>query len=398
MGHDGTPRPRRGRLKRRLLLGGAVAVALLVFAVFGLVPGVVEKLANRLGPAPRRPVSESTAALHRSLTIADLHADSLLWNRDLSKRGSRGHVDLPRLAEGNVALQVFSAVTRAPTGPDYQNGWDRCAPLVIAQRWPLRTWGSLVERALYQAERLQRLAERSDERLVLIRTAADLRRLLERRPETGQVGGLLAIEGLQAMEGDEANLERLFDAGYRMLGLVHFYDNAIGGSAHGGKRGGLTPLGRRVVGRMEELGTTVDLAHASERLIDDVLDVATRPVVFSHTGVRATCDTERNISDRHVRRVAENGGVIGIGYFKWTVCELDPTAVVRAIRHVADLVGVEHVALGSDWDGAVQVPFDAAGLVHLTQALVGAGFDETEIRKIAGGNVVRLLERSLPPA
>ena len=148
---------------------------------------------------------------------------------------------------------------------------------------------------------------------------------------------------------------------------------------------------------MEALGIAVDLAHASEAVMDDVLEMATRPVVVSHTGVQATCDTPRNLSDRLLRRVAENGGVIGVGFWDTVVCDTEPAAIAGAIRHVVDLVGVDHVGLGSDFDGTVRVPFDATGLVQLTEALLEGGFSEEEIRQIMGGNVLRLLRATLPP-
>jgi microsomal dipeptidase-like Zn-dependent dipeptidase len=140
----------------------------------------------------------------------------------------------------------------------------------------------------------------------------------------------------------------------------------------------------------------VDLAHASARTIDDVLSMATRPVVVSHTGVRATCDNARNLSDDQLRRIAATGGVIGIGYWDTAVCGEDARAIARAIAHAASVVGPEHVALGSDFDGAVSVPFDTTGLAVLVDALLAAGLPEEAIAQVMGGNVVRLLGQSLP--
>ena len=141
---------------------------------------------------------------------------------------------------------------------------DMITPLVIAQLWPLRTWTSLKARALYQAEKLRDAATRSDGRLTLIRTKADLEQYLARRKQDPNVvAGLLAMEGLHPLEGDLANLDAFYDAGYRMLGLTHFFDNEVAGSAHGLEKGGLTELGRQVVRRMEERHTLVDLAHVA---------------------------------------------------------------------------------------------------------------------------------------
>jgi membrane dipeptidase len=147
---------------------------------------------------------------------------------------------------------------------------------------------------------------------------------------------------------------------------------------------------------MENLGLIIDLAHASSQTVDDVLQITTRPVFVSHTGVQGTCDNARNLSDRQLQQIAQSGGVIGIGFWKTAVCGEDVSAIVRAIRYVADEVGVEYVALGSDFDGAVRVPFDAANLSQITQALQKEGFTETEIERIMGLNVIRLLRQLLP--
>jgi microsomal dipeptidase-like Zn-dependent dipeptidase len=269
--------------------------------------------------------------------------------------------------------------------------------LAMAQRWPPRTWGSLKERALYQAEKLHEFAARSQGKLVLIKTATDLQSYLARRKtDRDLTAGFLGIEGAQVLEGDLANIDVLFDAGFRMMAPTHFFDNDIAGSAHGVDKGGLTEKGREMIRRMEAKRMLVDVAHASPQTIDDVLAIATKPVLVSHTGVKGTCDGPRNLSDDHVKRIAATGGVIGIAYFDAAVCTTDVRAIVKAIRYTADLAGVEHVGLGSDFDGAVSTPFDTADLVQLTEALMAAGFSETEIGLIMGGNVIRVLRENLP--
>jgi microsomal dipeptidase-like Zn-dependent dipeptidase len=373
----------------------------LAIYVFTLLPRHLTARLNRVHRRSFLPVSDAARGLHRQLFVADLHCDVLMWNRDILARGSRGHVDLPRLVEGNVALQVFSAVTKMPLIPRHTRNSDRTdgmTPIAIAQRWPRPTWSSLAERALYQAEKLHHFAAKPDGcRLTVVKSAAELDRFVERRREhPGDVAGLLLLEGLHALEGEIENLDRFFDAGFRVMGLVHLFDNEVGGSMHGITRGGLTDFGRRVVRRIDDLGLGVDLAHASTQLIDDVLEATSRPVVVSHTGVKGTCDTPRNLTDDEVRRIAGAGGVIGIGFWKTAVCGTDVGAIVRAIRHVADLVGVDHVALGSDFDGAVWTTFDAGGLAHLTGALVEDGFNREEIRKVMGENALRVLRVTLP--
>jgi len=147
---------------------------------------------------------------------------------------------------------------------------------------------------------------------------------------------------------------------------------------------------------VEAKGMIVDLAHSSEKVVDDVLAIATRPVVVSHTGVRGACQSPRNLSDDHMRSIAAEGGLIGIGYWPGAVCDSTPAGVAKSLRYAADLVGVDHVALGSDYDGSTTVRFDASESAALVQAMIDAGFSDEEIAKIAGGNVLALLSTLLP--
>jgi microsomal dipeptidase-like Zn-dependent dipeptidase len=124
--------------------------------------------------------------------------------------------------------------------------------------------------------------------------------------------------------------------------------------------------------------------------------MATRPVVVSHTGVRGTCDNRRNLSDEHLKAIAKTGGVIGIGYWQTATCGTDARAIARAIRYTVDLIGVQHVGLGSDYDGAIAAPFDTTGLVLITDALLDEGFTESEVEMIMGRNALRLLKENLP--
>ncbi|MDZ7343750.1 MAG: dipeptidase [candidate division KSB1 bacterium] len=384
---------------KKLILSLSLILFLLSLFFF-VFPTQIARRANRAFADARYQASGTAMAVHQKLLIADLHCDALLWKRNLLERSSTGHVDIPRLLEGNVGLQAFTIVTKMPFGANIdrtEESWDAITPLFIAQRAPLATWGSLLQRALYQARKLHEFAERSNGKLVVIKTTVDLERYLARRErEPGITAGFLGLEGAHALEGDLANLDVLFDAGIRMIAPTHFFDTAFGGSAHGVEKNGLTGLGKEMIRRMEAKGIIVDLAHASPQTIDDALALVTKPVVVSHTGVRGTCDNNRNLSDDQITRIAQTGGVIGIGFWDTAVCGTDARAIAKAIRHTVKVAGVAHVALGSDFDGAVTTPFDAAGLVALTEALLNEGFNETEVALIMGGNVLRILQQGLP--
>lgn len=388
------------KIKYLIRLLASAATLFLMF--FWIVPAWFDNRVNDVVPAQTTPAGVEARRLHESLIVADMHADTLLWDRDLLERGRRGHVDVPRLIEGHVALQVFTTVTQVPNilrlNMDRNEGnSDAISLLAVAERWPTSTWTSLRERALYQGQKLRKAAAASDGQLKIVRTAQDLDDLLEQRASGAHmVGALLGFEGAQALEGTLSGLDTLFDADFRLVGLAHFFDNEAAGSAHGAGKYGLTALGKDVVRHAESKGMVIDLAHASEATIDDVLAMATRPVVVSHTGVKATHPGARNLSDDQILGVAATGGVVCIGFWKTAVGELSPEAIVRAIRHVSTLAGVDHVGLGSDFDGCVATPFDASGMNQLIQALLDDGFAEGEIRAIMGENVVRVLHEWLP--
>jgi len=379
----------------------ATLIAAAAVGFFGFAPGYVEGAMNQIDGKPLIAVSDEAKALHKTLNIVDLHSDTLMWNRDLNDRASRGHMDLPRLQEGNVALQLFSSVTKTPKNQNYDgNGADsdNITLLTVAQLQPLKTWSSLTERSLYHAQKRDDAVAASNNAIKAVNTASQLDALLAtRQKDTRPVGAMLTIEGLQNLEGKAANLDRLYDAGFRMAGLTHFFDNELAGSMHGLKKGGLTPFGRDIVRRMEAKGMIIDIAHLSHKGVAEVLAMATRPVVSSHGGVQATCKVNRNLTDDEVRGVAKTGGVIGIGYWDGALCDTSPRAAAKAMKHVRDLVGIQHVALGSDYDGATTVRFDTSQLVQVTQALMDEGFTAAEIRAVMGENALRVIRAGLMP-
>ncbi len=382
-----------------------VSLVVLFFIALGFVhyilPGQFEKTLNKVVPHDPYVVSDEARALHETLIVADLHEDSLLWKRDLSKRADRGHVDFPRLQEGNVTLQVFTAVTKVPEGQNYEknnmDGGDKIDLAARMQLWPLRTWNSIYERAVYQAEKLEGYAERNPDQVAFVKSKADLSDVLARR-DAGEnvVAAIYGVEGAQPFEGDIAKLDSLYDMGLRVIGLTHFFDNELGGSLHGESGEGLTEFGRQVIMRANEKDMIIDVAHASPQMVRDVLELSTRPVILSHGGMKGTCDTARNLDDELMVEFAAKGGIIGIGYWDGAVCDFTPAGVVKSIRYAVDLMGVDHVALGSDYDGATTVMFDTSELVVLTDEMLKAGFSEDEIRKIMGENVLAFFEEQLP--
>jgi microsomal dipeptidase-like Zn-dependent dipeptidase len=384
-------------MTRLLKFTGVALFIVLSFAPL-VVPDLVEQSMNEVLPHTPYTISPAAQELHDSLFVADLHSDSLLWMRDLSRRSDIGHMDLPRLREGNVALQVFSATTKSPPDLNYERNEadaDDITLLAVVSLWPVRTWGSLYERAVFQLEKLRRLEARSE--LTLVTTREELAEVTARR-ESGEpaIAALYLIEGAHPLEGDIRKLDRLFDKGLRIAGLTHFFDNELGGSLHGTSSAGLSEFGRAVVRRANELGVIIDVAHASPAMVEEVLELSTRPVMLSHGGLKGNCDSARNLDDALMRRIAAAGGIIGIGFWDAAICDPSPQGVVAAIRYAIDLLGVEHVALGSDYDGTIAVTFDTSELAILTQTMLQSGFPEAEIRAVMGGNVRRFLLDNLP--
>lgn len=353
---------------------------------------------NRLRNAPPYPVRAAARAFAAAHPVVDLHADTLMWRRDVTARSRVGHVDLPRLLDGGVAIQVFGVVTRVPPklrmkgnverGDRMGALYRRVGDVAMAEADP-------TERALLQAEALAAAAAASGGRLRLVTDRGGLDGVLAARAAGPVVGALLGLEGGQAVV-EAGAVDALYAAGFRMLAPVHFYDNALGGSAHGRSGRGLSPLGALVLARAQARGMVIDLAHASPALFDDVVRRSTRPVVVSHTGVAGTCPSPRNLDDEQLRAVAATGGVVGIGYWEAATCGRGVTAVVRAIEHAVAVAGVDHVGLGSDFDGATAMPFDATGVPMVLDGLRKAGFDDAALARIAGGNVIRVLRATLP--
>ena len=382
------------------LITATTSLVFLLLVIF-ILPILVDKNMNPVSDHSAFDVSEEALKLHETLFIGDWHADSHLWNRDLSKRYKRGHVDIPRLQEGNVALQMFTTVTKSPRGQNYEknetSASDNITALAVVQRWPIITWSSLAERAIFQANKVHKLAANDDDNFMLIKSQSDLNNFMQKRSiNKSFVGGLIGTEGSHALDGDLENVKRLYDKGFRMMSLHHFFDNRLGGSLHGISGQGLTNFGEQVVLEIQNLDIILDVSHSSENVVKDVLKISNRPMVVSHTGFYGHCPSPRNINDNLMEDIARKGGLIAIGYWDAAVCDNTPKSVAEAIHYGIKLVGAEHVALGSDFDGTINPGFDTAELVAITHELIELGIDDNSIRLVMGENMLNFLQKNLP--
>lgn len=373
-----------------------VIVTIAGLVVFKILPERLDAKMNAVIAHEPYTISDRARSLHETIPVADLHADTLLWMRDPAQRQSRGQTDLPRLIEGGTRLQVFTAVTKSPRGLNYEenaaNAPDDIKLLAMVQRWPFATWNSIYERAAYQARRMRDLDQRTGDTFFMVETSAELQSALD----SGALAGVFGIEGAHPLEGDIANIDRLYDEGLRVIGLQHFFDNELGGSLHGQTGAGLTEFGREVVRRANEKEMIIDVAHSSEAVVKGVLALSSRPLIVSHTGLKGHCDTPRNIADETMVAIAQAGGLIGVGYWDGAICQPDVETIAEAILYAVELLGADHVALGSDFDGTVTTPVDASELPALTQALMDAGASDDIIRQVMGENAVRFFLENLP--
>ncbi len=372
----------------------------LVLGFFAWVPSMLEQQSNRVDVHQPYTVSSQAEQLHSSLWVGDWHADSALWARDLSRESDYGHLDIPRMQQGNIALQMFTTVTKSPSGQNYDSNQtdarDNITLLAMAQRWPAETWTSLTARALFQAEKVHQLAQ-DHQNFRLITSRSELNELIQQRQANSTlVGGLLGTEGSHALDGDLNNIQRLFDSGFRMMSLQHFFDNKLGGSLHGISQGGLTQFGRDAIIKMQSLGIMVDVSHSSEQVVADVLALSDQPLVVSHTGFKGHCNSPRNISDSLMQAIAAEGGLIAVGFWEGALCGTSPKILAEAIKYGIQLVGEDHVALGSDFDGSVTTAFDGSEMVVITHELLEAGLSEQQVAKVMGGNMLIYLQTNLP--
>ncbi|MGP0090027.1 MAG: dipeptidase [Xanthobacteraceae bacterium] len=378
-----------------LLAGILIAWTILVQS--GLLT-VSRMVAPRPGAPPSLALTPQATDLHRRLRVMDLHCDALMWRRDLTRR-SIGYLDFARMREGNCAAQIFLAVTEIPrqvSGDMIADKSNRLTLLGVLDQWPLGAVRDQTECALYMGNKLRSACKRTGGGVRFIQTARELRSTLDDRiSNPGVCAAVLGLESSDATQYSIANFERLFAAGYCTSSLCHLTDTAFAASASGISKGGLTPLGREAVSAMNALGMIVDLAHASQRAIEDALTHSKRCPIITHTGARAVANDPKCQPDEILRAVVDKGGLIGLCFVADYVNGTKIDDILRSLEHLLRVVGPKGVALGSGFD-SFPVPIAVDQLPYLTQALLSAGHDEATIGAIMGENALQFLLRELP--
>lgn len=331
-------------------------------------------------------MEEQARQLHQDALVVDTHCDTLLrvvgrgnmFGRKqeqyhLRDRHQEGHIDLPRLQEGGVDVQFFAAYIEPIYKPDRS-----------------------LKRTLQLFDGFFTELEANQDKMVLAKTAADI----EEAKAAGKVAAVLAIEGGEALEGDLGVLRILHRLGVRAIGLTWNERNDIAdgvGDCRSG--GGLSEFGARLIAEMNRLGILVDVSHLSDPGFFDVIALSKQPIIASHSNARAVCDHRRNLTDEQIKLLAENGGVMGMNFCApFVKADGQPTLddLIAHIDHIVQLVGPEHVGLGSDFDGITSAPkelTDASKMPLITEALLKRGYSEEHIRLILGGNYMRIFRQ-----
>lgn len=382
----------------KIIFFSVLVLAVLYFITIQVAPKIVDKQHNQIRQLAPYQVTEEAQNVYDNLDfIADMHCDALLWKRNLLKDNDFGQVDIPKMLIAKVGIQAFTIVTKSPKDQNFDKNTGDSDNITLLYAVQGRPTKSLTKRAILQCEDLMEFAKKSSGIFRVITSKPEMQTYLKDRKKNENItAGFLGVEGGHALDGKLENVEVLFDNGVRMMAATHFFDNKLGGSVHGISQSGLTEFGTKVIQKMIELNMIIDVAHCSEKVIDDILTLTNRPIISSHTGVKGTCDRVRNLSDKHLKAIANSNGLICIAMFEEAVCGVDAAATAKAIKYAVDLVGINFVALGSDFDGSVTTPFDITGLPFIVEELLKLNFKPKEIEKIMGKNVERFLLKNLP--
>ncbi len=318
-----------------------------------------------------------TSSLHFDTLVIDGHCDSIGQQLDgarwLGERSEEGHIDLPRLRAGGVDAQFFACFVPVP----------------------FQRHGA-VTHALARLDQLHLLAERHPNELVIARSAADIRQA----KVDGKIAAIAGLEGAEALDAELGVLRQFYRLGIRNMGMAWNHRNAAcDGVAESRTGGGLTEFGVQVVQECNRLGIMVDVSHLSPAGIADVLTISDDPIIASHSNARALCDHPRNLTDEQIKAIAEKGGVIGVTFVNVFLNKDKPDeasidSVVQHIEYMLELVGEDHVAIGSDFDGCHPPKdlSDATKYPLITEKLLEHGLADSTVSKILGGNFLRIFE------
>lgn len=317
--------------------------------------------------------AEQTSELHQTSLVFDGHCDTLLslveGTRCFVERSDTGHVDLPRLRAGGVDAQIFAC---------WVGGAEAERPLLDF---------------LHMADALHTEIETNPDDLVLARCADDV----EQAHRHGKLACILGMEGGEPLQEDLAILRSAYRLGLRNIGLVWGGRNALGCGVSGENidEDGLSDFGRAVVRESNRLGIMVDVSHLNEVGFWDVIDATEKPVIASHSNARKLHDHPRNLWDEQIEAIAETGGLIGVVFTfmteDWSAAVLGD--VLDQIDYMVALVGLDHVGLGSDFDGIPHTPAgleDVSQMGAITRGLLERGYGEEDVAKILGGNWLRV--------
>jgi len=306
--------------------------------------------------------------------IMDAHCDTLMdvveGRRRLADRDKGGQLDLPRMMEAGVSSQIFAIYVSSEYLP-----------------------GGGARRALQYVDAFYREIEDNSDKLVFATTGKDV----NRAREEGKIAALLSIEGGEALDGRIELLRIFYRLGVRLMTLTWSLRNELADGAFEGRTGGgLTRFGVKVVEEMDRLGMVVDVSHLSEAGFWDVMEVSKRPVIASHSNSKTLCSHPRNLTDDQAKAIAKKGGVIGVNFAGYFLGEgrRSLAGVADHVDYLSELIGAEHVALGSDFDGLPleQLPDelkDVSQLPRIAEELAARGYSEPAIRGIMGENLLR---------
>lgn len=333
--------------------------------------------------------SVDVAELHRRVAVADAHADSLMWNRDLNRASESGHVDFPRLKEAGVKIQCLTVVTR---GLPVIDGFSLFA---LRQGWPRQARADEWSRCCFQLDRLDAFCSASKGSASIAATGAQL----ESNLASGCISVISGIEGAHALGGKPERVTELYQRGVRFMSLGHLSNNELGGTCTPffGDRP-LTAFGRVILDAMSEAGMLLDVAHASPAMLPQLLAHPKAVPFCSHTGLQSATAHWRNLPDEICRGIADKGGVLGVIFAPQFLGGRSLEHLALHIERAVQVMGEDAVGLGSDFDGMVGLPrgmHDVRDLPKVTAALIDRGMSVRVVEKVLGENFRLFFSRNL---